>query len=258
MENKTNEMYTIDLGHIMKTLLHRVWLIALAALLAGAIGFSISAFFITPTYSSSVKLYVNNRLLTTEDKDYNNITPSDITAAQNLVKTYGEILDNRTTMEMVNEKIGGSYTYRELDEMITSKPVNETEIMEVIVTTTDPYESARIANAIAEVLPIRITRIIDGATMEVVDYAVPELDKVAPSITKYTALGLILGALAAIVALVIAALLDDTIHDEDYILQNYDCPILAKVPDLLDSGSKRYGYYYQNTGASQNNKKGGR
>jgi hypothetical protein len=39
--------------------------------------------------------------------------------------------------------------------------------------------------------------------------------------------------------------MDDTIHDEDYVLQNYDCPILAKVPNLLNSGSKHYGYYYQ-------------
>ena len=47
------------------------------------------------------------------------------------------------------------------------------------------------------------------------------------------------------VYLVIFALMDDTIHDEDYVLQNYDCPILAKVPNLLNSGSKHYGYYYQ-------------
>ena len=81
--------------------------------------------------------------------------------------------------------------------------------------------------------------------MEVVDSAIPELGKVAPNITIYTAIGMILGVLAAVVVLVIFALMDDTIHDEDYVLQNYDCPILAKVPNLLNSGGKHYGYYYQ-------------
>jgi capsular polysaccharide biosynthesis protein len=129
--------------------------------------------------------------------------------------------------------------------MIVAAPSNDTEIMMVIVTTEDPYEAAKIANCIAEILPIRVSEIIDGASMEVVDSAIPELQKVAPSITTYTAVGLVLGVLLSIIALVIFALMDDTIHDEDYVLQNYNSPILAKIPNLINSGGKRYGYYYQ-------------
>ena len=36
---------------------------------------------------------------------------------------------------------------------------------------------------------------------------------------------------------------DNTIHDEDYILNTYNYPILAKIPDLLETPTKRYGYY---------------
>ena len=79
--------------------------------------------------------------------------------------------------------------------------------------------------------------------MEVVDSAVPKLQKIAPSITKHTFIGLVIGAAIAAVGIVILALLDDTIHNEEYILENYDCPILAKVPDLVNSRGKRYGYY---------------
>jgi capsular polysaccharide biosynthesis protein len=114
----------------------------------------------------------------------------------------------------------------------------------VTVTCTDPYEASKIANTIAEVLPVRIAEIIDGASMEIVDTAIPELDKVAPSITKYTAVAMILGFIGIVGVLTVFILMDDTIHDEDYVLRTYDYPILAKVPDLLDSGSKRYGYYY--------------
>ena len=118
--------------------------------------------------------------------------------------------------------------------------------MKVTVTTKDPYEAAKIANGIAEVLPIRVAEIIDGASMEVVDSAIPNLNKVGPSITNYTAIGLILGVLLSAGVVVVFAIMDDTIHDEEYILQTYGCPILAKVPDLLNSGGKHYGdYYYQ-------------
>jgi capsular polysaccharide biosynthesis protein len=128
--------------------------------------------------------------------------------------------------------------------MIKYEPSNETEIMRVTVTTTDPYEASRIANTIAEVLPIRIAEIIDGASMEVVDAAVPDLQKVAPSITKYTAIGLFLGVLLCAGVVIVFALLDDTIHDEDYILRTYDYPILGKVPNLIHSGNKSYRRYY--------------
>ena len=241
--NKAKEYYTIDLAHILKTLWHRAWMIVLSGLLSAVIGFSIAAFWITPTYSSSIMLYVNNSSFSLGNTNFS-ITASEITAAQNLVRTYSEILNNRTTLERVIDKAGVSYSYRQLSSMISSAPSNETEIMKVVVTAEDPYEAAKIANCIAEVLPVRVSEIIDGASMEVVDSAIPELGKVAPSITKYTAVGLVLGVLLSVIVLVIAALMDGTVHDEDYVLQNYDCPILAKVPDLLDSGGKRYGYYY--------------
>lgn len=241
-ENTNREYYAVDLMHIFKALWHRAWVIVLSGLVVAAIGFSIAAFVITPKYSSSIMLYVNNSSFSLGNTSFS-ISSSEITAAQSLVKTYSEILNNRTTLERVIEKIGDDYTYKELYLMLETEPSNDTEIMRVTVTSDDPHEASKIANCIAEVLPVRIAEIIDGASMEVVDYAVPEFDKVSPSITRYTAVGLIFGVLLSVVVLAISAMMDDTIHNEEYILQTYDYPILAKVPDLLSSGSKSYSYY---------------
>ena len=245
MENKTNGNFlVIDLVYIAKALWKKVWIILLSGILAGAAGFSIAAFAITPTYSSEVMLYVNNTSSSSGNPNFS-ISSSEITAAQSLVKTYSEILKNRTTLQKVIDETGVSYTWEEVSKMIKTAPANKTEIMKVTVTAEDPYEAAMIANGIAEVLPIRVAEIIDGATMEVVSYAVPVLEKVAPSITKFTAYGLIIGIALAVGVVWIFALLDDTIHDEEYVIKNYECPILARVPDLINSGGKHYGYYYQ-------------
>ena len=240
----TNEYYTIDILHIAKTLWQKAWMIILSGILAAIVGFCLSAFAITPTYSSSIMLYVNNSSFSLGNTNFS-ISSSEITAAQSLVKTYSEILNNRTTLERVIDKTGVSYTYLELSEMIEAAPSNNTEIMKVTVTTRDPYESARIANGIAEILPVRVAEIVDGATMEVVDSAVPILDKVAPSITIYTIVGMMLGILIAVAVIAIMAIADNTIHDEEYVHQTYESPILARIPDLNRSGNKRYGYYYQ-------------
>lgn len=237
------EYYTIDLRHIAKSLLYRSWVIVLVGVLAAVIGFSIAAFLIAPKYSASIMLYVNNSSFSLGNTSFS-ISSSEITAAQSLVKTYGEILNNRTTLERVIEKADVPYTYKELSKMITAAPSNDTEIMKVTVTTKDPFEAAKIANSIAEVLLVRISEIIDGASMEVVDSAVANLEKVSPSITRYTASGLLFGALLAAVILVIIAMLDDTVHDEEYVLRTYDYPILAKVPNLLGHSAKEYRYNY--------------
>lgn len=245
-EENLKEYYTIDLLHILKALWRKAWLIGLSGLLAAVAGFCIAAFLLVPKYSSSIMLYVNNSSISLGNTSFS-ISSSEITAARGLVDTYRVMLDNRTTLERVIEKAEVDYTYGELSSMITAEPADETEIMKVTVTMEDPNEASKIANCIAEVLPVRISEIIDGASMEVVDSAVPNNQKISPSITKYTAVGLVLGLLVAIIGVVIAAMLDNTIHDEEYVLKTYNYPILAKVPNLLDSGSKRYGYYSQKT-----------
>ncbi len=241
-ENIKNEYFVIDFAHILKMLFKRIWLIVLSSVLAAAIGFAISAALITPKYSSSVMLYVNNSAFSVGDIGFS-ISSSEISAAQSLVKTYTVILKNRTTLERVINKTDVKYTWEELYDMIEAEPVNETEVMGVTVTCESPKEAKIIANGIAEVLPQRISEIVEGSTMEVVDAAVANDEKVSPSITKYTAVGFVLGAVLSIIVVVILAIADNTIHDEEYIIKNYDFPILAKVPNLLDVGDKKYGYY---------------
>jgi len=243
-EKRNKDYYVVDLMHILKTLWSRAWIIVLVGVIAGIAGFSYSSFVIEPKYSAGVMLYVNNNSVSLGNTSFS-ISASQLSAAQSLAKTYTVILNNRTTLEKIIEKSNVKYSYKELSGMIEATTVNETEILQITVTSTDPYEAARIANCIAEVLPIRISEIIEGSSMEVVDSAVVNRNKVSPSITKYTAAGLLIGVFLAVAVIVVFALMDDTIHDEEYILNTYDYPILAKIPDLVSGGSKQYGYYYQ-------------
>lgn len=244
MDKKQSERdyASVDLLHIIKSLWKKAWVIAIAMILVGVIGFSIAAFAITPTYSSSVMLYVNNGMSV---GDIFQLTSSQITGARSLVDTYIVMLQNRTTLNKVIEKADVDYDFEDLEDMIKAESVNGTEIIRITVTSTDPYEAAEIANAIAIVLPARISEIIKGSSMEVVDSAAVNLKKVAPSVTGYTVVGMLIGAIISVLVLIVIDMRDDTIRSEEYILQNYDYPILAKIPDLANTDSKSYGYYYQ-------------
>ncbi len=240
--DNTEESEEIDLLHIASLLWRKCWIIVLAGILVGAVGFSIAAFFITPQYSSSIMVYVNTSSISLGSASIS-ISQAEISAAQSLVKTYIVILMNRKTMSEVIEKADLDLTYEELIKMIDAGAVDNTEVFSVTVTTDDPYLSQKIAKTISEVLPERVKDIIDGTSMKIVDDAVVNLKKVSPSITKYTAIGLVIGVVLACAVIIVSDMLDDVIRDDSYILQNYDIPILAKVPELLDEESSRYGYY---------------
>lgn len=243
-EKNTEEYYVIDFRHVVRSLWKRAWIVVLVGVLVAAVAYSYAAYMIAPSYSSQIKLYINNNSNTDANTSLS-VSSSQLSAAQALVRTYGEILSSRSTLEQIAEKAETNYSWRSLSSMISYAPCNNTEIMQVTVTCSDPYEASEIANAIAEVLPTRISDIINGASMKIVDTAIPQLTKVAPDITRYTTIGLVLGVAISAAILVVLALLDDTIHDEEYLLRTYDYPILGKVPDLLDTGSKSYGYYAQ-------------
>lgn len=245
MDNKDfSEEYSIDLLRLLKVLWHKAWIIAICGVVAAAIGFSFASFAIEPTYSSTIKLYVNNNSLSLGSASVS-LTSGDISASRSLVVTYGEILNNRTTLERVIEKAESSYTHKELSKMLEYGSLNNTEIMYVTVTTTDPYEASQIANCISEVLPDRISEIIKGATMIVVDSAVPVLQKVEPNILKYTVIAFLLGFVLCAAVIVVLDILDDTIHDEEYVLTTYEYPMLARIPDLMSRSTNKYGYYYK-------------
>ena len=219
---------------------------AIVSVIVATLAFSLAAFKIAPTYSSSIMLYVNNST-SIGDLDLGfSISSSELSAAQGLAKTYTVLLKNRTTLEEIIDRTGVPYTWEDLYDMIESGPVNETEVMQVTVTCESPYEAEKIANCIAEVLPKRVDEIIEGATMNVVDGAIANNEKVAPNISMFTVVGFVVGAILSMVVLIIMALMDNTVHDEEYVIKTYGYPILAKVPNLLYSGTKKYGYYYKN------------
>ena len=243
MKNE-NDVIEIDLLHIFEVLFSKLFVIIVSGLLFAAAGFSYAAFAITPTYQSSAMFYVNNNNLNIGSASFS-ISSSDISASQSLVDTYIVILKTRNTLETVIEKSNLKQSYGQLSSMISASSVNSTEIFKVTVTSTNPMEAFTIANGIAEVLPDKIAEIVTGSGAKVVDYAVVNGSKVSPSVTRYTALGLIAGVVLACAIIVLRDLFDDTIRDDNYLLTNYDeIPTLAVIPNLVNDKNKSY--YYNN------------
>lgn len=240
-----SETIEIDLVRLGSAVLKRIWIVIISAILCGALALVGTVFLISPKYQSSALLYVNNTNTMSQAGMLAGVSYADITASKTLVDSYLVILHSRGTLLDVIEYAQVDRTYGQVRSMISSSAVNETEIFQVVVTSTDPYEAEAIANAIAEVLPKRIASIIEGSSAKVVDYAVVPSAASSPSKSKNTILGALIGVLLSVGVIVLVELFDITLKEEEDIKRCSRYPILASVADMESSG--RRGYYRSNS-----------
>ena len=230
----------IDLKRLLLVLLRRAWLLLLVGILCAATAFVYAKFFVTPMYSASTKLYVNN----TYGQDTEGFSSSQIMAAQELANSYIVILKSYPVTEQILEKTGLDYTHGQLMSMISAMAIDETEIFRVTVTCANYKHAAQIANAIADILPGRVADIVSGSSLRVVEYARESTTPVSPNVAKYTVLAFIVGFALVALVLVVVELLDESINSEEYLTRVYpDIPLLAVIPDAEVSSS--YGRYYK-------------
>lgn len=236
MNMNNNEEMEIDLLRLLQALWRKAWAIILAAVIFGAGSLGFTAMFVTPLYKAEALMYVNSSNISLGGAKVS-ISQSELTAAKTLVDTYVVIMNTRTTLEEVIAQSGVSYTYEQIRGMIQAAAVNGTEIFKIEVTSPDPQEAELLANTVAQVLPEKISSIVEGSSARIVDYAVVPSEKASPSMTKNTLIGAVLGFVLACGVVVVLELMDEQIHDSDYLQQTYDIPVLAVIPDLLSSKS---------------------
>lgn len=228
--NKTNYVNNeepIDLRKLLFAVIRRAWAVILAALIGAGAAFLGTTYFITPKYRASALFYVNGNTLSV-----GSVSLGDISLAKSLVDSYIVILKSRESLNAVIDYAGLDYTYGQLSGMISANAVNETEIFQVSVTSSDPQEAEKIANAVAYILPKRISGIIEGTEAKVVDYAVAPSAPFSPNYSRNTIMGFLAGAALAAAIIVVLQLLDNTIRSGEDLVNVTTLPILANTPDM--------------------------
>ena len=246
MNNNTqisNEEFEIDLGRVLRVVWSKIWLVILVSVLCAIMMFTVTHFLITPQYESTAMFYVNNSSLSVGDTSFS-ISSGDLSTSRNLVDSYIVILNTRETFNEVIDYTDSTRTYSELKDMISASAVNETEIFKVTVTSPDPMEAERLANAIAQVLPDRIDTIIDGTSAKIVDSAIAASKPSSPSYTKNTLIGFLLGFMMTVGMIVVREIFDIMVRSDEDIAEVCEYPVLATVPDLTAGGKGGYEYSY--------------
>jgi non-specific protein-tyrosine kinase len=133
-----------DLRRYFNLLWHWAWLIILATILAAGAAYFFSRR-MTPVYQVSSTLMVNEAP-GTKSTDY-----AALVVSERLTQTYAEMLTKQPVLQEVVDRLNLGLPPQDLKGMISVQPVEETQLIDILVVDTDPVRAAAIANTVGTV-----------------------------------------------------------------------------------------------------------
>ena len=225
---KEQNTMEIDVFHLFKILWKRKILIALVAIVAGALAFAYSAFVVKPEFTSTPRIYVVNR----NQGDKPGLTNQDLQAGSYLVKDYREIILSQDVLEKVTSNLKLDLSPKALASKVKVTVPVDTRIVSISVNDRVPEEASRIANSLREVAAekiISITRVSDVTTLE---EARPATAPSSPNIRRNTIIGLLGGTAFMVIAVLIVELVDTRVKRPEDIEDVMQIALLGVVPNL--------------------------
>ncbi|MCL2856661.1 MAG: Wzz/FepE/Etk N-terminal domain-containing protein [Oscillospiraceae bacterium] len=253
------EHFELDLKEIFEALLKKAWIIILIAIVVSSATYMVSRFVVSPQYTSSISLHVNN---SPETLAMGTIGLADINAAQRLVNTYIVILQDDYVLDQLGNQLlaefgeewlayfvplnrSSGHTRVDTDalrRMISMSSVNNTEVLRIQAQTRSALLSARICTIMTEIAPDVLIRVVGAGSVEVIGTARVPDDQSSPRVLFNSIIGLIVGIALAVVIVLLRHLFDNTIKDEEGLKRRFNIPVLGEIPDFTTArkGGARY------------------
>ena len=225
MQNYDEYDDEIDLLELVSYYMSKLpWLIA-ALLIGGLIAGAYTWFLVPDRFTATSRMY----MVSASSDSVLNI--SDLNLGTSISADYVELMKSRPVIEEVIEDLGMEYTYEELLDMISLSVVNNTRIVIISVTSTDPEEAMSIANRVAIVAKEQLPKVMEAPSPTIAEYAILPTRKSGPSLTKNVAIGALLGLVIMMGIFTILFMMDDTIKTSEDVEKFLGAMPLAVIPE---------------------------
>ncbi|MCB0064657.1 MAG: hypothetical protein KDE19_21185, partial [Caldilineaceae bacterium] len=227
-----------ELRQLLQLLWRRWWLLALAGMMAGFIGYYISTLQ-APRYEATASLIVG-RLL-----HPGVIERADVQLSQQLTVAYADLARRRPVLQAVVDELGLE-SWQALRNQVRTVPLESSQLLEIRAQSTSASEAALIANAMARQL-IALQTMTSGtieaasaeagaSTLAIFDEASVPTQPVSPDIPLNTALAIAVGLLIATGLVLWAELSDDRVRSVEEVLRLTNVPLLQTVRPVKGRG----------------------
>ena len=223
-------MAKINLLKLGLYLLKRCWLIIICAV----IGFSYMYWRTSgsgeDTYTASGTMYVYNG--NPNMVNYGYTSANDLSSAIQLIDTYLVVVRSNKVLDVVVERLSPSYpniTAKYIANSIAMGSVAQTGVLRISCTTNNPQKSMDICNAVMDVAPQEIIRVVSAGGIEIIDYATLPMWPNSRGVLKSALMGAVGGAFPAGALLVLLFLLNQKVDDVKELTDSYTLPVLASL-----------------------------
>ena len=233
MSEHDNE-YEIDLLQVWEIIKEKLILFILICMVTCTIALCITKFLMKEEFTATAKMIVVQKSDSASAQQ--NYTYSDLQLSQKLAATYSQIIMSEAISDPVISNLN-LYDLYQIDsekygKIVKVSSANNTEVMNIDVTTNDPQLSTDIANEIVDVFEDKIYDImqIENVTT-LTDAKVPQ-KKSGPSTLRNTVIGGIIGLLICGVITILQLFTDTKVKTEEEVKKIFDYPIIGSIPDF--------------------------
>jgi len=233
-------MEELDLKDLFNIFWHKKVHIILIVLIFIVLGVIYTVGFTTPMYSSSTTLLLAGSE-SSGGETTNSITTTDITLNSKLVSTYSVLVRSKDVLSQVISNLGMNISWESLRNNVKVSSVEDTEVIEISVTTNNAENSANIANEIAKVFTEKVAEIYNINNVHVVDEAEPENTPSNINHEKDVIIFAFIGLVVSVIYVLLANMLDTTVKTAEDIEKEFKLPVLASIPVYENAIQKRKG-----------------
>lgn len=226
----TGEPAQWSLSHVWDAL-RKFWFLVIGlSLIGGVAGYLVSAS-IEPQFQARASLYfaLNQG---TSGSDLN----QGAAYTQNQMLSFARIATSSRVLERVIDDLDMELTPRALAQSVTVTIPQDTAVLDVTASSTDPERAAAIANSVSENLAQVVQAVAaesgEGAatiTATVIDDAVPPAVQSLPNKPRDAVLAAVIGFLAGVLIALIATAADTRVRNEAAVARVTDLPVLGVV-----------------------------
>lgn len=224
------EEYGYEISDLLKILKKNLVMIISLGLVGIIISSIYTLFIVTPQYSATTQLLVNQK--TSEGAA---IEATDITKNLQMINTYTELIKGPAILNGVKEELETDLTTKQLGDKITITSPEGALVFQLTVTDSDPYNAAEITNSIANTFQNEIGDIMNSVDNVAITYrAVPNVNPISPNVPLNLIIGLILGIMIGIGISLLKEMMDKTIKDPAVVYQIATWNNLGEIHEITE------------------------
>ena len=218
----------IDIVEYFYRVLASLHYVLIAAVVCAVLAGVYASARVTTMYTATSKLYVVDAANSAV------ISISDLQLGNYLTKDYQEVFYTWEVLEMVRQELGLTYSYSQMQNMVSVTNPENTRILYITVVNDSPQLAIDMANAFATAARQFILETMETAEPNIFSIALIPGALVNTTRTSTILMGFLLGSVLALGIILLRLLLDDKPRTPEDISRHAGIPTMAVIPTTGD------------------------